>query len=522
MKLIKALSIAFLLFAAVSASAYAYDYLMADRPTSWGLSWRAGTTQITTLTSGDWDDGYFDLALSANYRFYFYGKLVTHLRIWTNGYVTFGFGAAPSDTSDPSNDAIPSTDNPNGYAAPWWDDWDLRTTGAIYYEQWNSAGYYFTHVEWRAVPHLSGGGAVTFAATFYSHTHTNLPDMILFRYNDVVVGNATYDYGVGATVGVEHPAGTQSRKYSYNEANLSTADYIYFVPFIHTYGGTELLWSQASFPCITLWRPDGGNWFYRQQDGSTIGPFQWGTRGDVPLPGDYDGDGDADEVVVRPTTYHWFAAWGEFAPIQFGDNGDIPVPADYDGNGSIDLAVFRPNPGTWFIRHLDTAISEVINWGTQGDIPLPADYDNDNKADCAIFRPSTNTWFIRKSSNPAQAWVMTFGTDGDVPNPANIQTAYATLTVFRPSDGNWYTYNQSTGAWGVPFNWGQNGDVAVPGDENDGGLTDAAVFRPQNGNWFIRNALSFPVVVTYGTAGDIPMFRKNFLIVGPASGNPDH
>jgi len=523
MKIIKSLSVAFVLFVVFSISAYAYDYLMADRLAGGTQSYIAATTQITTLTAGDWDEGYYDMALGANYQFYFYGKKVTHLRIWTNGYVTFGFGSAPSDsTTDWTNDPMPDTSAPNGFAAPWWDDWDLSLGGGIYYTSFNVAGYYYTLIEWRGVPHIAGGGAVSFEVFFCSHTHTNIPDWIMFLYNDVVVGSAIYDYGASGTVGVEHPAGTQSRKYSYNEAYLSTSDIIYFVPFVPIYGGTQQLWGQANFPCITLWRPDGGNWFYREQNGSTHGPWQWGTRGDVPLPGDYDGDGDADECVLRPTTYHWFC----FAPaftIQFGKMGDIPVPADFDGNGTIDLAVFRPNPGTWFVYHRDTGVSEVINWGTQGDIPLPADYDNDGKADCAVFRPSTNTWFIRKSSNTAQAWIMTFGTDGDIPMPTNIQTtAYATLSVFRPSDGNWYTYNQSTAAWGVPFNWGQNGDVAAPGDENGGGMTDAAVFRPQEGRWFIRSAISFPVVVNYGTIGDIPMFRRNFLNWTPPSGHPDH
>jgi len=521
MKTIKVLSAAFLLFEAVSASAYAYDYLMADRLTSWNLPFSAATTKIATLTNGDWDDGYYDMALGANYRFYFYGKLVTHLRIWTNGYVTFGFGSAPSDYSDFSADPLPNTDNPNGYAAPWWDDWDLAQGGELYYEQFNTAGYYYTKIEWRSVMHVTGSGTATFEVYLCSHTHTNLPDVIIFLYNDVVVGNASYDYGANGTVGVEHPAGTQGRKYLYGEANLSTSDKIYFVPFVHIYGGTQAQAGSGNTPEIILWRPDGGNWFNRDASGTAYAPYQWGTRGDVPLPGDYDGDGDSDEVVLRPTTYHWFGNSPGFT-LQFGANGDIPVPADFDGNGTIDLAVFRPNPGTWFVYHRDTGTSEVINWGTQGDIPLPADYDNDGKADCAVFRPSTNTWFIRKSSNPAQAWVMTFGTDGDVPMPTNFQsTLFQTISVFRPSDGNWYAYNQSTGAWSVPFNWGQNGDVAVPGDENAGGATDAAVFRPQNGRWFIRNAASFPVVVTYGTIGDIPMFRRNFLTVGPSSGNPD-
>ena len=97
------------------SSFFAQEYIMNDGAAYSSLT---GTTTIITLTGGDWDSGYYDMALSAGNQFYFYGKKVTHIRIWTNGYVTFGFGSAPADYSDNSNDPLPSSSNPDGYAAP--------------------------------------------------------------------------------------------------------------------------------------------------------------------------------------------------------------------------------------------------------------------------------------------------------------------------------------------------------------------------------------------------------------------
>jgi hypothetical protein len=48
-----------------------------------------------------------------------------------------------------------------------------------------------------------------------------------------------------------------------------------------------------------------------------------GLSGDVPVPGDYDGDGLTDIAIFRASTNTWHVL-GQFA-IVFGASGDIPV-----------------------------------------------------------------------------------------------------------------------------------------------------------------------------------------------------
>jgi hypothetical protein len=99
----------------------------------------------------------------------------------------------------------------------------------------------------------------------------------------------------------------------------------------------------------------------------------------------------------------------------WGATGDIPAPGDFDGDGVTDLSVFRPSTGQWFIFKNDRRI-DVVSWGQAGDIPSAADYDGDGSTDMAVFRPSNGTWYIIESTRGIR--LIQFGQDGDVPMPA--------------------------------------------------------------------------------------------------------
>jgi hypothetical protein len=45
--------------------------------------------------------------------------------------------------------------------------------------------------------------------------------------------------------------------------------------------------------------------------------------------------------------------------------GDIPVPGDYSGDGVTDLAVWRPSDGLWYIYG-----GATTQYGQAGDVPL--------------------------------------------------------------------------------------------------------------------------------------------------------
>lgn len=164
------------------------------------------------------DDG--TVTVPIGFTFAFYGVPYTNVLIDNNGNLSMG-----ADPGGFSNDCpMPSTLENDPMLYLFWDDMD-SDTGDVCYEyhavcpQTDGIGTGTGEclvIEWFDRPHFSNIGAVTFEAILYEGGD------IIFQYADLDFGDAAFDYGASATVGIEDDLAGAGffLEYSCNAVNL--------------------------------------------------------------------------------------------------------------------------------------------------------------------------------------------------------------------------------------------------------------------------------------------------------------
>jgi hypothetical protein len=237
---------------------------------------------------------------------------------------------------------------------------------------------------------------------------------------------------------------------------------------------------------LVVWRASTGTWYWLTSSSGYTGADSrvWGSAalGDVPMIADFDGDGKGDLVVWRGSSGLWMvltssSGYNPSAAIQvqwgIAALGDVPVVGDFDGDGKADPAVWRASTGTWYWLTSSTAyavgpnMSFAVQWGSAalGDVPLVGDFDGDGRTDIAVWRASAGMWFWLNSSTGymyTSAHYLQWGSGalGDVPLVADFDgDGVSDIMIWRPSEGTWYGRSSSSG-----FNSAFSRFLGVSGD----------------------------------------------------------
>ncbi|NNC92217.1 MAG: hypothetical protein HKN80_06960, partial [Acidimicrobiia bacterium] len=141
-----------------------------------------------------------------------------------------------------------------------------------------------------------------------------------------------------------------------------------------------------------------------------VNTFYYGTPGDIPLMGDWNGDGIATPGMYRPSNGYAYLT-NETPPdggvgvgdpaltFYFGTAGDIPIVGDWDNDNYDTLGIFRD--GQVFIKNtLGTGFADFsFYYGVPGDRPFSGDFDGDGVDTVGLYRESSGLVYFT-DSNP--------------------------------------------------------------------------------------------------------------------------
>ncbi|MCA9093601.1 MAG: PD40 domain-containing protein, partial [Planctomycetaceae bacterium] len=230
--------------------------------------------------------------------------------------------------------------------------------------------------------------------------------------------------------------------------------------------------------------------FYEDLDGNQIYnssdvKFTFGNSTDIPVVGDWDGDGYDNIGVFRNGLFYldlngnriWDSVGGGDLIVSFGITNDVPVIGDWNGDGRDDVGVKRGS--SWYLDLNGNRAwngtgggDAAFSFGNPFDKPVVGDWNGDGKDKIGVYR---NTGYFLLDQNGNRFW------DG------NIIDSY--------------------------FGFGLSTDVPVSGDWNQDGIDDIGVVRGKQ--WYLDrngsrswNGGVIDLTFSFGNPTDTPIVGR--------------
>lgn len=212
----------------------------------------------------------------------------------------------------------------------------------------------------------------------------------------------------------------------------------------------------------------------------------------------------------------------------FGLAGDLPVTGDWNGDGLTEVGVNRAGRG-WFLDYNGNGrwdgplIDNATGFGLAGDIPVSGDWNNDGKTEIGVLRAGRG-WFLDMNGNGHwdgfiidQAYG--FGLAGDLPVSGDWNGVGPSDIGTHRAGRGWFLDMNNNGTWDGfvidrAFGFGLLGDLPVSGDWNKNGTSEIAAFRDGHG-WFLDmngnghwDGFTTDRAFGFGLPGDLPVTGK--------------
>jgi N-acetylmuramoyl-L-alanine amidase len=191
-------------------------------------------------------------------------------------------------------------------------------------------------------------------------------------------------------------------------------------------------------------------------------------RGDVPIVGDWNGDGVHEVGIVRGNVFHLRAGNGPGSPVlrrfAFGRAGDRFVVGDWDGDRVWTPGVVRD--GLWLLRNANStggATVPAFRFGRRGDRFLVGDWNGDGRWTPGLVRGAV--WHLRDVNGAGSDRApFRFGRAGDLPFAGDWDGDGSVTPGVLRSGARWYLRNAPGGGGAALGLRKQVGGTPVVGD----------------------------------------------------------
>jgi len=210
--------------------------------------------------------------------------------------------------------------------------------------------------------------------------------------------------------------------------------------------------------------------------------YKFGVTGDLPISGDWDGDGYSQIGVFRGINF--YLDWNSDGRFKWEDDdrrydagywNALPVVGDWNGDGKDDLGVFSDGvfrlDGNGDFRITDPSKGDpFFKFGAVTDLPVAGDWNGDGVTDIGVYR--SGIFYLDANGN-----------------------------------GKW---DNTTGG-DLKIKFGTSGDIPLIGDWNGDGTSDLGVVRAGyfyldgNGNRAWDNTTGGDLRRRFGNPGDLPV-----------------